>query len=111
MNSHQRLSLALALEMRKDPRKTTHTRTKTRQTPQLLPGLRILNSLADQSSDLAPSDENHNSKGELMDVDFVGPDMVDGDGDDCAQDEQGDIAAPGGRCIEGEELVHKGADG
>lgn len=61
-----------------------HTSTKRSQSLEFPPRVGVLDALANQSSDFTSDDKHHDCEDDFVDVDLVGPDVVDGDWDNGA---------------------------
>lgn len=85
---------------------------KRRHALQLPPTLFALDLLLNQLPRLPRNQENHSRESDLVHVDLIRPDMVDGDGNHGAEDEERVLASLRGRGgLETEQLVQDGADG
>lgn len=104
-NIRAKMEIDIPKEISKKPGRNP----KRSHSPQLLLALLVFDLLLNQCACLLTNKENHDGKGDFVHDDFVGPDVVDGDGDQAAEYVEGVFPALGLRGAETEELVQDGA--
>jgi hypothetical protein len=101
----------MEVDVPKEIPKQTRRNAKSSHTPEFLSTVFVRYLLLDQRACLPADKENHDCKGDFMYDDFVGPDVVDRDGDEAAEDVKRILLSLGWRGLETEQLVQDGAYG